>query len=164
MPDPAAETLAHGLKRLIAGAGPVLVVGDPLPAGSCDEAHITRRDGEALLAAPPGDGERFAVAVVLGALEHMPRPRAELLLGRLRDLHARRVLVAVPADPGNAGSDGHWTLEQMLAHGFEGLGECSHEGRRLALYRFDIHHYKRTPDWLNARNWANPELWGRYRW
>ncbi|MFP4252452.1 MAG: DUF6231 family protein [Guyparkeria sp.] len=32
------------------------------------------------------------------------------------------------------------------------------------MYLFDIETYKRTPDWLNARNWANPELWGKYRW
>lgn len=32
------------------------------------------------------------------------------------------------------------------------------------VYLFDIETYKHTPDWLNARNWANPELWGKYRW
>ncbi|TKA91199.1 hypothetical protein FAZ79_01265 [Guyparkeria sp. SB14A] len=32
------------------------------------------------------------------------------------------------------------------------------------VYLFDIKTYKHTPDWLNARNWANPELWGKYRW
>lgn len=32
------------------------------------------------------------------------------------------------------------------------------------VYQFDIHDYKQTPDWLNPRNWANPELWDKYRW
>jgi len=32
------------------------------------------------------------------------------------------------------------------------------------IYLFDIETYKRTPDWLNARHWANPELWGKFRW
>ncbi len=29
---------------------------------------------------------------------------------------------------------------------------------------FDIAHYKTIPDWLNSRHWANPDLWGKYRW
>lgn len=32
------------------------------------------------------------------------------------------------------------------------------------VFNYDIRDYKHTPDWLNARNWANPELWGKYRW
>ncbi|MDD3447840.1 MAG: DUF6231 family protein [Gammaproteobacteria bacterium] len=32
------------------------------------------------------------------------------------------------------------------------------------LYGFDIATYKVTPDWLNSRYWANPELWDRYWW
>ncbi|WP_290652932.1 DUF6231 family protein [Aquisalimonas sp.] len=32
------------------------------------------------------------------------------------------------------------------------------------LYGFDVGTYKTTPDWLNPRYWANPELWGKYRW
>ena len=32
------------------------------------------------------------------------------------------------------------------------------------VYLFDIETYKHTPDWLNARNWANPERWEKYRW
>lgn len=31
-------------------------------------------------------------------------------------------------------------------------------------YAFNIRDYKPTPDWLNPRAWANPELWDKYRW
>ncbi|WP_404840873.1 DUF6231 family protein [Alkalilimnicola ehrlichii] len=24
--------------------------------------------------------------------------------------------------------------------------------------------YKTTPDWLNSRNWAHPELFDKFRW
>ncbi|MES1925471.1 hypothetical protein T31B1_09108 [Salinisphaera sp. T31B1] len=33
-----------------------------------------------------------------------------------------------------------------------------------SLYRYDIHDYKTTPDWLNKRYWANPERWDQERW
>lgn len=29
---------------------------------------------------------------------------------------------------------------------------------------FDLSDYKATPDWLNARHWANPQLWDKHRW
>ncbi|WP_322520450.1 DUF6231 family protein [Guyparkeria halophila] len=48
--------------------------------------------------------------------------------------------------------------QQMVSLGFT---------RQMAdepIYLFDIETYKRTPDWLNARHWANPELWDKYRW
>jgi hypothetical protein len=32
------------------------------------------------------------------------------------------------------------------------------------IYGFDLGSYKATPDWLNARHWAHPEHWGKYRW
>ena len=27
------------------------------------------------------------------------------------------------------------------------------------VYVYNISNYKKTPDWLNNENWANPELW-----
>tara|TARA_B100000530_G_C15906141_1_gene467418 strand:- start:239 stop:688 length:450 start_codon:yes stop_codon:yes gene_type:complete len=27
------------------------------------------------------------------------------------------------------------------------------------VYVYNISNYKKTPDWLNSENWANPELW-----
>lgn len=29
---------------------------------------------------------------------------------------------------------------------------------------FDLGCYKAIPDWLNARHWANPQLWDKHRW
>ncbi|HQS02009.1 MAG: hypothetical protein B7Y58_02165 [Halothiobacillus sp. 35-54-62] len=29
---------------------------------------------------------------------------------------------------------------------------------------FDVGSYKAPPDWLNARHWANPQLWDKHRW
>lgn len=114
--------------------------------------------------------------VALHRLHHLPRPHVRALdglgrvalalcvdllreghepvLARLRDLHAAAI-IAVESGPGASAAD-----EPMRALGFSLLGrdaECS-------TYGFDVASYKRTPDWLNNRFWANPERWNRHRW
>ena len=80
------------------------------------------------------------------------------ILGRLRDLHATRVcaLASDAVDPGSPRARG------LSALGFVRSGEPLDSGH--VLYLFDIDHYKRTPDWLNARHWAHPERWDKERW
>ena len=34
---------------------------------------------------------------------------------------------------------------------------------QTALFYFDLYDYKRVPEWLNSRFWANPEIWGKKR-
>ena len=33
-----------------------------------------------------------------------------------------------------------------------------------SVWLFNILDYKQVPDWLNAKYWANPENWNKYRW
>ena len=75
------------------------------------------------------------------------------LLAALRDRANRRILVHV----GEA-RIGETIDQQLVSLGYRRLAADE------ALYLFDIDTYKDTPDWLNPRNWANPELWGKYRW
>jgi hypothetical protein len=118
----------------------------------------------------PGGDRGFDLAVAVDVLQGMDRAAGAALLAALRDLTARRLMVAVPAsditaeDTGTAEVAGEWTRSHMLSYGLEYLGEALHGGQSFTIYGFDIDRYKRTPDWLNARHWANPENWGRYRW
>lgn len=32
------------------------------------------------------------------------------------------------------------------------------------IYQFNLFDYKRLPDWLNSKFWANPEHWNKFRW
>lgn len=59
-------------------------------------------------------------------------------------------------------------MEQLLALGFLRKDMNSSDAKNptdpsWVLY-FDIHQYKDTPDWLNARHWANPQNWNKFRW
>lgn len=76
-------------------------------------------------------------------------------LAALRDLHAGAVLAVAEQDAPL--SDAGWR-----ALGFTTHRRDARTG--TALQGFNLYDYKQRPDWLNARNWANPELWDVYRW
>ena len=93
-----------------------------------------------------------------GAIEIIVEPEQwsgplEELLAALRDRANRRVVVHV----GEARIGGD-VDQRLVALGYRRVNADD------ALYLFDIETYKDTPDWLNPRNWANPELWDKYRW
>lgn len=78
----------------------------------------------------------------------------ESLLGRLRDLHTRRLLVAGEAarrfDP-----------RRMLALGFEHHASPESDG---GAYLYDRDRFNREREWNSPDNWANPENFDKYRW
>jgi len=106
--------------------------------------------------------QRWSMAVVLSpAIE---KSKLVNLLARLRDLHTSRVLHIETADS--------WTVKDSLALGFSVVDlldlkidvTTNSAFRELQAYEFNLHSYKKAPDWLNARHWANPERWDKFRW
>lgn len=106
----------------------------------------------------------FDVAVVLEALETLPGAKAGIVLGRLRDVHARRLMVMIRIGERWPGLVSHWQRNDLFAYGLFNYDRFETEGGPVHLYRFDLYDYKKVPDWLNARHWANPELWDKHRW
>jgi len=109
---------------------------------------------ESALEALSSEG-RFDFALVAG-LEHADSSCGATLVSRLRDVHAKRLCVYL----GRLAAGGVWSREELVALGLQPLVQS--EGAHI--FGFDISGYKDTPDWLNAKNWANPELWGKHRW
>jgi len=87
------------------------------------------------------------------------------LLARIRDLHADRVIHI--SNTRNNNTCG-WALADSLALGFSQIGKSviaeQLDESELQIFEFDIRNYKPAPDWLNAKNWANPERWDKHRW
>lgn len=109
---------------------------------------------------------RHDFGFVADTLEHLPKPEGAALIAAMRDLHAERFCVVVATGKGSGPRGGQaWEDTELLALGLSRLARYEEEeGRRLSLYGFDIASYKQTPDWLNPRYWAHPELWDKYRW
>lgn len=105
---------------------------------------------------------RHDLAILRYTLEFLDKTHGGIVLSRLRDLYSSRLLVLVPTDediPGKA--QGGWNDSEMIAYGLKLLTGYP-DG--LHLYEYNILNYKNMPDWLNAKHWANPELWDKHRW
>lgn len=110
-------------------------------------------------------GRRYDMGVVTETLEFLDKRRALVLLSRLRDLYTSRFCVAVRIGAAWPGLTSYWHRRELLGAGmllvnsYDATEQC-----RLQLYKYDIASYKPTPGWLNPDDWANPELWNKYRW
>ena len=45
----------------------------------------------------------------------------------------------------------------FFSYGYKYHGKCNND--KVLVFIYDIAEYKDNPDWLNNKNWANPELW-----
>lgn len=129
------------LETALADGGPRLTC---LPAD-----QILHEGGEAL-------GAPFDLAVLDLAWLAVERREALAVIARLRDVLARRLLVGLGRQTGSEVIG----VEDLRALGLT-QQSISDWGQ---VFLFDLYDYKRTPDWLNAKYWANPELFDKYRW
>ncbi len=93
------------------------------------------------------------VVAVVGQLESMDQADARHLLARLRDVHARRVVVWLETDC--------WSNADLRALGYLNKKRPSGDGR---LFVYDPDLFNEPREWNNASDWANPENFGKYRW
>jgi len=103
-------------------------------------------------------GERLPVAVIDANALFETSQQAVTLVSHLRDVCAEQVLVI--------GSQNANTLDRgtLTSLGFHRWQKSLDGADNRTWFIFDLAHYKVTPDWLNPRHWANPELWDKYRW
>lgn len=146
----------------------VLVIGDYWSAifgelfNEC-QARITKLNSPAALTELQAKGV-YEFAFVSHTLEYLSKQEGEQFIGILRNLHAARFLLAVPVNTDRYGYKSNWQTNELLAYGL--ILVCLHNkgDTNLAIYRYDIFDYKVTPDWLNNRYWAHPELFDKYWW
>lgn len=125
------------------------------------EAVETESAAETLLSLE--NERRYDFALVAGYLERVGRAEGSAVIARLRDVLARRLCVMVGTIKETSRAT-IWSDAELSAFGLTLLSRYEEDGKRARLYGFDIASYKQTPDWLNPRHWAHPELWGKFRW
>lgn len=139
----------------------LLLIGTRLPVldaylathPQCQLAHCQSGVLPAELAA-----QRFDLALAIDSLEHLPKRQAMQLLGGIRNLNTSRLTVLVDL----ASCD--WNQTDFYALALQANGRFEREGQTLTLFSYDLLDYKKPPDWLNARFWANPENFGKFWW
>ena len=104
----------------------------------------------------------YDLAIVNGVLENLQKPIGRQVLAQLRDRLSRQYCVHVALDDHSRISQ--WSLTDFLSMALVRVNSYTIGSKSFALFKYSISSYKRTPDWLNADNWANPDLWGKYWW
>jgi hypothetical protein len=107
---------------------------------------------------------RYDLVFVSHVLESMPKSQAEQLIARLRDLHSERLIIVLPIGKDWPGHASHWQQTDMLGLGFSWVAKFQYKQHLVHIYAFDIASYKTTPEWLNSKYWANPEMFDKYWW
>ena len=117
---------------------------------------------------------RHDVAIAIDVFEHIDKQTGYQLLSRLRDLLAQQYCIALPfcgpAQNSTTNSDSHesWLLTDLFGFALQRVAvyenAASDNSQQIGLFKYNIKDYKKTPDWLNSDNWANPEMWEKYRW
>ncbi|WP_019589362.1 MULTISPECIES: DUF6231 family protein [unclassified Thioalkalivibrio] len=149
------DSLRRQLPARLGRDTPLILTCDP---DAVPEAHGERRvtTPQALMAEPPAGRE--SLVLVLDVLAEMELAAGQQLLGGLRDRWAEETLIL------HRHRDDRWDLNAFLALGFRREPAAEAATPDHAVYRTSLYDYKLTPDWLNARFWANPEMWDRARW
>ncbi len=106
--------------------------------------------------------ERFDVGLVLNLFEHIPHETGNRVLSKLRDVLTPQYCIALPLHDQQPTSS--WALTDLFSFALSKVASYDNATPPLSLFKYNIEDYKKTPDWLNADNWANPQLWGKYWW
>ena len=102
---------------------------------------------------------RVDTGLVVEQLEHLDSRAGAHLLSRLRDVHCKRVFLLLRN--GKSGNT-DWSRDTLLAMGFTQQRPDARLGAELYLYEPEVFNPPR--EWNNARDWANPENFRKYRW
>lgn len=102
--------------------------------------------------------QRYDLALVADCLEHLPKRTGLELLGGLRNLNANRLVVLIDLEAAG------WQITDFYALALQVNGRFQRDSQTLTLFTYDLLDYKQAPDWLNAKFWANPSLFGKFWW
>ena len=125
---------------------------------ACEVTHISVADIDQIWQLQ----ERFDVGLVLNLFEHINTNLGNRVLARLRDVLTSQYCVALPLS--HQQTDSKWQLTDLFSFALSKVASYDADQPKLTLFKYNIEDYKKTPDWLNADNWANPQLWGKYWW
>ena len=168
------QDLFFDIETLINVAQPkrILLIGD------CDPSFLDNyKDQKALLQQPcditciaSKDIEQiwqlqtpFDTAIVVNLFEQLNKTKGMQVLSRLRDVLSPQYCIALPMTK-NINTN-EWHLTDLFSFALSKVSSYSNDTHsEIGLFKYNINDYKKTPDWLNADNWANPQMWGKYWW
>ena len=104
------------------------------------------------------EAQRFDLCVIDGPLETLPRKEGQALIGQVRNLFSSQLLIALRPNVQQ------WQETDLYAQAVQLDERLVEDEQPACLASFNLLAYKPAPDWLNARFWANPEMFDKFRW
>ena len=160
------ETLVN-----VAQAEKILILGDCEPSfldnykeqklmlnQQCTIVHLSSNEIQQLWR----QEHRFDVAIAVDLFEHLDKVTGMQILSRLRDVLCSQYCVCLPVSKSANSTD--WHLTDLFSFALSKVSSYHSGDVEYGLFKYNINDYKRTPDWLNSDNWANPQMWGKYWW
>jgi len=109
---------------------------------------------------------QFDVGIALGLFENLSKTQGQTILCKLRDVLTTQYCIGLTIGAGNP--EQNWQLNDLFAFALDRVGsyraDSSDQSKQYGLFKYNIMAYKKTPGWLNTDNWANPDMWNKYRW
>jgi hypothetical protein len=97
------------------------------------------------------------LAVVTDLTETLPKTEAMAWLGLLKNKFAQHIVLVVDKQKS---FEQNWQFADFLGLGFK----LHYQDKHHQVFFYAIESYQIKKDWLNARFWANPENFDKYRW
>ena len=148
----ASDSLLERVQEAVSGRD-VLLISDLPCSPALSWINATLSSAEVL--ATPRPESRHVYGLIL--TPWVEKDRLDAVIAHLRDFLSLELYVLHPGD----------AMEQARRLG--ALGLCCLQvfeihGQSWGLNHFSLKTYKKTPNWLNSRFWANPQLWNKFRW
>jgi len=106
--------------------------------------------------------QRFDVAIAIDLFEHLTKQQGSQILARMRDVLCPQYCICLPIDSGD--TEERWQLTELFGFALSKVADYQQGDIEYGLFNYNISNYKKTPEWLNSDNWANPQMWGKYWW
>lgn len=131
----------------------ILLIADQ-PSSSVPEWVATTLSSAEALTTPRPESRRICGLILTPWVEE---DQLDAVIAHLRDFLSLELYVLHTGD----------SMEQtrrMGALGLHCLQTFEVDEQPWGLNHFSLKTYKKTPNWLNSRFWANPQLWNKFRW
>lgn len=154
MPEMDSDLIDQFITKFSTGADSILIIGDEIDQAKFDQTIIYFNNDNLDQIADLGI---FDFVLIKGLLEKINKEKAENLIAQMRDVHARQLLLII-------NNNCELKVNNLIRLGLRKVAEIDQNDQFFEAWYFALESYKKVPDWLNNRFWANPELYEKYRW
>lgn len=107
----------------------------------------------------------YQLCIIFCSMELLEHPIVQKNIACIRNLHSNSIYIFSITDKHDIkGKKAMSINNQMLALGFNKTKSFEKENSHIQCFSYNIQRYNKKRVWNNAKNWANPNNFNRFRW